>query len=328
MDNQPGRLPLLRRGAAGPAVFALREHLRALGHKFGSERDFGDRTEQAVFAFQTERGLRSDGICGPQTWAALLEAGFALGDRLVAVRRPLMRGDDVTALQLRLNALGFDPGRPDGIFGANTEAALRDFQRNAGLAQDGVCGPQTITALDRLDALAGGSVTEVREHEALRNAPRTIVGRRIAIHGADDEFGLCAMVANLLGDQGGEILLLIGTVSDATARAANDFHADLILSFSEPEPTKQRTSYFGTDKFKSVGGYSHAYHVARAIAGCLEPAEVAARTYQILRETEMAAVVLHLAEHEYRSIDLGVLSEAVANGVRIGFEADIALPPN
>ena len=93
--------------------------------------------------FQEARGLRVDGVCGRDTWSSLVESGFRLGDRMLYLRHPMFRGDDVTELQRRLNALGFDAGREDGILGDDTTAALTEFQRNVGLTVDGVCGPAT-----------------------------------------------------------------------------------------------------------------------------------------------------------------------------------------
>jgi N-acetylmuramoyl-L-alanine amidase len=320
LDEQRTNLPILRRGASGPAVFALREHLRQLGHKFGGEPAFGERTEQAVREFQIDRGLRADGICGPQTWTALQEAGYALGDRILAVRHPNVRGDDAASLQQRLGALGFDPGRPDGIFGSQTEAALREFQRIAG---DGVCGPATIAALDRLDALAGGSVVEVREREQLEHQPRTIVGRRIALQGDSEQRVVCEAVADALRGCGAEVLFLLGSDDGSAARAANDYGADLMLALREPDPSGQRLSYFGTATFRSVGGHSHSYYLARALEPVLGPEGVAHRSYPILRETKMAAVVVHLGNDERCAVDPRDLCDAIVRGVRSGFESKI-----
>ena len=84
------------------------------------------------------------------TWAALIEADFRLGDRMLYLRSPMTRGDDITDLQQRLGSLGFDAGYVDGIFGPDTESAVRNFQANQGLTPDGVVGPDTVMALGRL----------------------------------------------------------------------------------------------------------------------------------------------------------------------------------
>lgn len=57
------------------------------------------------------------------------------------------RGATVTRAQILLAAQGYDPGLPDGVFGALTEAAARAFQRSAGLAPDAIIGPRTWAAL-------------------------------------------------------------------------------------------------------------------------------------------------------------------------------------
>ena len=139
---------------------------------------YGTATTEAVRAFQEHRGLRPDGVCGEQTWSALVEAGYRLGDRLLYLRQPMLRGDDVASLQRRLGALGFDAGRVDGIFGPRTQVALTEFQRNVGLTVDGVCGPATTDALARLGRRQDERepVTVVREVEMLRQATRTLEG--------------------------------------------------------------------------------------------------------------------------------------------------------
>ena len=56
--------------------------------------------------------------------------------------------------------MGFDCGRVDGLFGVETEQALRDFQRNIGLVADGTCGPATFKALTQLSrTVVGGRRT-------------------------------------------------------------------------------------------------------------------------------------------------------------------------
>jgi len=70
----------------------------------------------------------------------------------VASRRPTQRKDStgprVAEIQVRLKVHGFNAGKPDGIFGINTEKAVKKFQLAKGLKPDGVVGPKTWAALD------------------------------------------------------------------------------------------------------------------------------------------------------------------------------------
>lgn len=56
-------------------------------------------------------------------------------------------GNGVFALQKKLNDLGYDCGNPDGIFGKDTQAAVRSFQKDHKLTVDGVVGPKTWDAI-------------------------------------------------------------------------------------------------------------------------------------------------------------------------------------
>ncbi len=68
-------------------------------------------------------------------------------------------GPDVTALQTKLEQLGFDPGTIDGNFGPGTKAALIAFQKGKGLLADGIAGPQTMGALQSATATSAGTST-------------------------------------------------------------------------------------------------------------------------------------------------------------------------
>ena len=66
----------------------------------------------------------------------------------------LKRGSNdpaVQDLQEALKALGFDPGPVDGIFGAATESAVKQFQQARGIAADGVVGRVTWINIDEAD---------------------------------------------------------------------------------------------------------------------------------------------------------------------------------
>jgi murein DD-endopeptidase MepM/ murein hydrolase activator NlpD len=91
--------------------------------------------------------LAVDGVVGPRTRRLLGRLGRpAIGSRVVVRGKT---GWDVSALQFLLAWHGFPSGDFDGHFGPRTDAALRRFQRWAGLFADGAAGPATFAALRR-----------------------------------------------------------------------------------------------------------------------------------------------------------------------------------
>lgn len=71
-DAPAGRGPLLRTGSGGDAVKKLQARLKQLGFDPGPlDGDFGPQTVAAVRKFQADRGIRVDGIVGPETWGKL-----------------------------------------------------------------------------------------------------------------------------------------------------------------------------------------------------------------------------------------------------------------
>jgi uncharacterized protein (TIGR02594 family) len=58
-----------------------------------------------------------------------------------------MGSEAVRRIQQVLKSKGFDPGEVDGIWGRNTIAAVKQFQKQQGLEVDGIVGPQTTAAL-------------------------------------------------------------------------------------------------------------------------------------------------------------------------------------
>lgn len=57
------------------------------------------------------------------------------------------RGDEVKQIQQKLKEYGFYTGNVDGIFGKQTQSAVRNFQRNNNLSVDGIAGKGTLKAL-------------------------------------------------------------------------------------------------------------------------------------------------------------------------------------
>lgn len=176
----------IRKGDRGPAVEDVQRRLRVLGADLGLtgiDGVFLGATLAAVQSFQRQQALTEDGEVGPATWAALVDATFILGDRLLYLHAPHFHGADVRALQGALNVLGFAAGEPDGIFGAYTERAVREFQANAGLPADGIVGPDTVRALSNLRHVWADKAPEALG--ALRRAPARSAGvlsrRRVSV---------------------------------------------------------------------------------------------------------------------------------------------------
>ena len=244
-------------------------------------------------AFQTEHGLPTDGVCDDLTWATLVEAGYRLGDRTLYQRRPMLRGDDVAALQRRLGALGFNAGKVDGIFGPLTASALLEFQRNAGLTPDGICGYSTVQTLERLGNRISSDVgiASVLEAEALRHAPRTLTGRRVAVGSLGGLGALVRALGRELRLSGAVVLALDEPDGSLQAQAANRFGADLYLGIMATD-TAPALAFYAVPGFESTGGRRLA-ELLSAEAGEVDPHLAAPPVGQrraVLRETRMPAV--------------------------------------
>lgn len=319
-----------RLGDSGPAIAEIRTKLSLIGLLDDTQpgpQVFDDDADHAVRQFQQERGLSVDGIVGPMTYRVLDEARWRLGDRLLSyvVANP-QSGDDVTDLQRRLNELGFNVGRVDGVFGARTGGALRDFQRNVGIPADGTCGPSTFKALARLAPIVtGGRPEKLRASEALRRAGKRLPGKVVVIdpaHGGPDHGNVAhglteaAIVEDLavriegrLAATGVRTFLTRGPGTEERrsdedrARFANEAGANLMVSLHVDAHANSlaggvSTYYYGNED----GGFSSA--IGEQFAGLVQR-EIVARTdlldcrthrktWNLLRHTQMAAVSIEL----------------------------------
>lgn len=183
----------VRPGDRGPAVEDIQRRLLVLGYDLGRtgvDGVFLGATTQAVREFQARHSLAEDGTVGSRTWSALVDASFALGDRMLYLRLPHFHGHDVEVLQQALNALGFVCGAVDGIFGAFTEHAAREFQRNAGLTADGIVGSNTVRTINNLRHVWHGK--DARTHSEARTAPARaaeVLERASIVVMGEDEVG-------------------------------------------------------------------------------------------------------------------------------------------
>jgi N-acetylmuramoyl-L-alanine amidase len=253
-------------------------------------------TEQAVIDFQASRGLRTDGICDAATWAAVVEASWSLGDRLLYLTSPNLRGDDVVELQTLLSRLGFDCGRVDGIFGPLCAHAVSEFQSNAGLSVDGICSTDTVRALHRLSSQSGEGpgIAIIRETEKLLAAERGF--HRVVVGQFGGFSGVARLVSRSLREQHDVVMLVDEPEVAAHVRAANHFAANAYIGLeghAEPECT---IAYYAVDGFVSVGGQALAESIARELVAELPHLRASAvgMRLPVLRETRMPAVLCSL----------------------------------
>ena len=140
----------LTRGDRTDAVAIFVNILVRLGFLNQETDNFDAVVEEAVKAFQQERGLKVTGVIDQVTSRALEEARYKLGDRVLALNSTaLMHGDDVSNLQSRLVEMGFNCGKIEGVYGLLTDLAVKEFQKSVGGVVDGKCGTRTLIALRR-----------------------------------------------------------------------------------------------------------------------------------------------------------------------------------
>lgn len=253
-------------------------------------------TASAVSAFQADRGLPVTGSCDDDTWHALLEASWSLGDRLLMLRSPNLRGDDVAEMQRLLSRLGFDCGRVDGIFGPLAASSVRDFQENAGLDVDGVCHTQTVDMLRVLSRQTGDGpgIATIRDLETLRQG-QPLSATRVAVGQFGGMRELTDALMSSLRDHGAQLLHTEDTTAAAQAAHANLFGAEVYVGVEESAERRGRVAYYAVPAFESAGGRSLAHLVERHLRDVVGGIDIVGMRLPILRETKMPAVLISLS---------------------------------
>jgi N-acetylmuramoyl-L-alanine amidase len=325
----------LRRGDRSSAVVEIRAALAALGLVDNPDEDlttgrhvvadvFDDDLDHAVRAFQQRRGLLVDGIVGEATYRALKEASYRLGARtLVHQFGAPMYGDDVATLQSKLQELGFYTALVDGYFGLQTHNSLMSYQREYGMAADGICGPETLRSLYFLGSrVTGGSLHAIREEELVRRSGPRLSGKRIIIdpgrggndHGmitngpdgpiseADILWDLACRLEGRMTAIGMETFLSRpasrSPLDAERAATANTVGADLMISLrceTQPSPSANGVAsfYFGSSHGSvSTIGRNLADFIQREVVARtgLRDCRTHGRTWDLLRLTRMPTV--------------------------------------
>ena len=75
------------------------------------------------------------------------------------------KGDAAKGLQNALKARGYDSGAVDGVFGPATTEGVKQFQRDFGLDDDGIAGPDTWQALNVYVVQSGDTLSGIAEEQ-------------------------------------------------------------------------------------------------------------------------------------------------------------------
>ncbi len=161
----------VRSGDKGALVRSIQSMLQDKGYSVSVTGTYDSKTVTAVKAFQKKNDLKADGLCGEETQKLLFGSG--LSSSATATPRPTpsptplpplqtpsgtvrngTRGNNAKLVQQRLIDLKYLEGKADGIFGAKSAAALKEFQKNNKLVADGVAGSGTNAVLFSYLALA------------------------------------------------------------------------------------------------------------------------------------------------------------------------------
>ncbi|WP_245396078.1 N-acetylmuramoyl-L-alanine amidase [Brevibacterium permense] len=181
-------LPRYSRGDISEMLPNIKAQMARLGLHVGDTEtaDFDRDFELGVRQFQQDRGILCDGVLGPETFSALEQARYQLGDRVLRfdpVR--VLSGDDVVDLQTKLAGLGFYPGRIDSEYASLTEAAVKELQMSLGTKVDGVTGPQTLRGLNAIDRNQDtGNLFALQERARVAASGTSLVGRTFVIEAA------------------------------------------------------------------------------------------------------------------------------------------------
>ena len=257
------------------------------------------------------------GTCEATTWAALVEAGWRLGERLLHLTAPNLRGDDVVELQGALTRLGFDCGRVDGIFGPDTERALGDFQRNSGLPSDGVCGKDTVEALDllRRQSGSGPGAVAVRELVTMSSGDRNLEHLRVVVGHFGGLGALARQVVLALRQRSATVLATEQVDPVEQASMANRGAANVYLGFESAPESCSVVQHFAVAEFESVAGRTLAELIAEeAVRSPLHPSVVGVRI-PILRETVMPAVLWRIGPVEALTRSAPEITRHVVRGL-------------
>ncbi len=264
---------------------------------------FGPSTKSQVRAFQFAKGIPATAVCDASTWHVLIEAHWKLGDRLLYLRRPMVRGDDVAQLQGKLSWLGFDPGKVDGIFGSTTQKALSDFQVNVGMAGDGICGPDTVAELQRNFGRSPITITSVKEIIKLNELKRNPTQFSIVLASSLELASTTEAARVSLAKEGFRVVNFCHYDVAVVAELSNNVGADVVVYLENNDGIGNLVSYFQGFHYTSGVGQSLSDFLSAALVetGNGTSIKVIGSRHRILQLTKAPCVTLALDANNIRT---------------------------
>lgn len=149
------------KGNRGSVIAEMQEKLQEAGCLEGTaDGVYGTDTYEAVRKYQMDRGIPVSGAIDEMTYSALMNQGEEADSQRGYGPYVYARGDhgaEIEALQKKLQSMGYLDDIADGIYGENTEAAVREFQKEHGLSVSGSMDRKTIDAVNRKYSSQTGS---------------------------------------------------------------------------------------------------------------------------------------------------------------------------
>ena len=317
-----------KKNFTGAKVVEVQRRLKSLGYDLGKgEIDglMGPSTSNAVRKFQQDRGIDATGQVDAQTWQELLDAGYKIGERMLYLKNPPFRGDDVRTLQLWLKTLGFYKFKENGIFCERTHKAVIEFQKNMKIHVDGILGGLTLRHLKNLkriiDSRQSSNYPAVKEYLKIMEKGAFKIILDYGENASDpaesivylkDKIYICKSIAGFCRDA----LMHIGIDSGVTVneednisifledriKTANRSNSDILVSINLGYSTDSDANgsccfYFEGMRSYSVPGKSIANLIQDKLVkylGVLD-CRVHGASYTILKETVMTAVLVEPA---------------------------------
>jgi len=318
-------MDIMKKNSKGAKVTDLQRRLKLLGFDLGTtdiDGIIGPETEDAVKKFQQVRGLLVTGIVDNETWQELVDAGYQIGDRLLYLKNPPFRGDDVKTLQLWLKTLGFYRNNENGILSDETHKALINFQDNMNIADDGIMGEETLQHLKNLERIIISRKTSNFPVVKNLGEDRKRNGFKIVLDYSDvmedvpgseiylkDKRYICRSITEYCKELFSKAGIdAITTISDESSggfllfdriKHANSSDSDLLISINlnysrDLDANGSCCSYFKGIKSYSIEGFRVANLIQDKLVENLGVTDcrVHGSSYAILKDTTMASVLI------------------------------------